>query len=425
MKSFSQKVPLNWMLLGTTLLFGGLGIVNLYSTSQGAETNLAWVQGTWLAVGVGVAAILTMIDYRIFEKLAYPILVITVMLLLAVLLVGQVRKGSQRWLSLGFLNFQPSELAKIAVILAVAKYFNHEPTLPPKGFTLRALIKPASILYPLGAIGALAIFWDGLELLAGWRFVVAGALVLWAAASFLYLLRSGLSSVHDVLSPLILVMLPAVLILRQPDLGTTLVLFFIAGSMILFVKVKPLSLLIAALGLIVVASTAWFFVLEDYQKKRVFAFVEPGSDIKGSGYHAWQSKLAVGSGRLNGKGFGESTQTQFKFLPEQHTDFVFSVWAEEWGFSGCLLMFGLLLFWLMQMIDVASHARERFEVLVAVGVVSLVFWHAAINIGMVIGMLPVVGITLPLWSYGGSSLLVTMVAIGLLMSISLRRHSFK
>jgi rod shape determining protein RodA len=415
---------LNWTLLATTLVVGGLGIVNLYSASETATSNLALVQGIWLGVGIGIALVLTVLDYRIFERLAYPVLIVTLLLLLAVLFMGRVISGSQRWLHLGAFNFQPSEMAKIAVILAVAKYYSDEPSIPPEGYTLRALIKPATILYPLGAVGALVLYWEKIPDLGGLRFLLLVLCVVWAAACFLYSLRSGRTSLHDLLSPLILVALPSLLILRQPDLGTTLVLFAIAGTITLFVKVKPLSLIIAALALVVAATSAWFFVLEDYQKNRIFAFMEPSADIKGSGYHAWQSSIAVGSGGVSGKGFRESTQTQFKFLPEQHTDFVFSVWAEEWGFTGCLVVIGLFFFWLMQMINVASSARERFGVLVSVGVVALVFWHTAINIGMVIGLLPVVGITLPLWSYGGSSLLATMVALGLLLSVSLRRHNF-
>jgi len=424
MRKLSSSGSFNWALLLTTLAVGGLGIVNLSSASRTATSNLAMIQAIWLGVGVGLAVVLTVLDYRIFERLAYPILVITLILLLAVLFAGRVISGSQRWLHLGAFNFQPSEMAKIAVVLCVAKYFNDEPSLPERGYGLRELIKPATILYPLGAIGALTLYWERLPFLGGWRFAILVGLLIWAAACFLYSLRTGRSHLHDLLSPIILVALPAVLILRQPDLGTTLVLFAVTGTMILFVKVKPLSLIIAVVAIMVAAASAWFFVLEPYQKKRVFAFLEPSADIKGSGYHAWQSRLAVGSGRVSGKGFGNSTQTQFKFLPEQHTDFVFSVWAEEWGFTGCAGVLGLFLFWLLQMINIASSARERFGALVAVGVIALIFWHVAINIGMVIGVLPVVGITLPLWSYGGSSVLATMVAIGLLLSISLRRHNF-
>jgi rod shape determining protein RodA len=418
-----KQSTFNWGLVISTLAVAGLGLVNLYSASRGASTNMAFLQGLWLGVGLAIAVVLTILDYRIFQQLAYPFLGVTLLFLLAVLVIGRVISGSQRWINLGVMNFQPSEMAKIAVILCMAKYFSDEPSLPSGGYRLRGLIKPTTVLYPVGAIGALMLFWEKLEFLGGWRFVLLVVFLVWGAGSVLYALQAGRTSLHDMLSPVILVILPAILILRQPDLGTTLMLFAIAGTMILFVKVRFLSLVIAGVVFVAAAVGSWQF-LEDYQKDRILAFISPSEDIKDSGYHSRQSMIAVGSGKTSGKGFGESTQTQFRFLPEQHTDFVFSVWAEEWGFTGCLVVLGAFLFWLVQMINVASDARERFGVLVAVGITAMVFWHVAINIGMVIGVLPVVGVTLPLWSYGGSSLLAMMASLGLLMSISLRRHTF-
>ena len=418
-----KQSTFNWGLVASTLLVAGLGLVNLYSASQGASTNMAFLQGLWLGVGLLIAVVLTVLDYRIFEQLAYPFLGLTLLFLLAVLVIGRVISGSQRWIHLGIFNFQPSEMAKIAVILCMAKYFSDEPGLPAGGYRLRDLIKPTTVLYPVGAIGALMLFWEKLEFLGGWRFAVLVVFLVLGAGSVLYALQTGRTSLHDMLSPVILVILPAILILRQPDLGTTLMLFAIAGTMILFVKVRFLSLVIAGVVFVVAAVGSWQF-LQQYQKDRILAFISPSEDIKDSGYHSRQSMIAVGSGKTSGKGFGESTQTQFRFLPEQHTDFVFSVWAEEWGFTGCLVVLGAFLFWLVQMINVASDARERFGVLVAVGITAMVFWHVAINIGMVIGVLPVVGVTLPLWSYGGSSLLAMMASLGLLMSVSLRRHTF-
>jgi rod shape determining protein RodA len=418
-----KQSTFNWGLVGATLAVAGLGLINLYSASRGASTNIAFLQGLWLGVGVLIAVVLIVLDYRIFEQLAYPILGVTLVFLLAVLVIGRVISGSQRWINLGFMNFQPSEMAKIAVILCMAKYFSDEPNIPAGGYRLRDLIKPTTVLYPVGAVGALMLFWEKLEFLGGWRFVMLVVFLVWGAGCVLYALQAGRTSLHDMLSPIILVILPAILILRQPDLGTTLMLFAIAGTMILFVKVRFLSLVIAGVVFVGAALGSWQF-LEPYQKDRILAFISPSEDIKDSGYHSRQSMIAVGSGKTSGKGFGESTQTQFRFLPEQHTDFVFSVWAEEWGFTGCLVVLGVFLFWLVQMINVASDARERFGVLVAVGITAMIFWHVAINIGMVIGVLPVVGITLPLWSYGGSSVLAMMASLGLLMSVSLRRHAF-
>jgi len=429
--SAQRTASFNFWLLLTTLALGAMGLVNLYSASRGAPSNLALLQGLWLGVGVVLALVLTALDYRIFEQLAYPILALTLLFLLVVLVAGKVIHGSQRWIGLGFFNFQPSEMAKIALVLALAKYFSDEPRWPAEGYTLMQLINPASVLYPVGAAGALILFWEHLEDLGGIRFVMLGVCLIWGAGCFLYGLRTGRTRLHDLLSPVILVVLPAILILRQPDLGTTLVLFAVAGSIILFVKVRWTALVIVgsilaavvALALVAASSDSVTF-LKDYQKRRILALIHPEVASKDDRYQADQSKIAVGSGGASGKGYMQSTQTQFKFLPEQHTDFVFSVWAEEWGFTGCMLALGLFLFWLVLIVNVASTAREKFGVLIGVGIASLLFWHVAINIGMVIVLLPVVGMTLPLWSYGGSSVLATMVGIGLLLSISQRRHNF-
>jgi rod shape determining protein RodA len=374
----------------------------------------------WMMTGIFIIMVIVKIDYKLFEKLAYPILVFSLVVLLLVLVAGREVKGARRWLQLGFFNIQPSEMVKISVVLAYAKYFSSEKSWPIGGYTLRGLIKPASILYPVGALGGLILFWDKFP--QGWGFVAMGVFLVWAAASFLFLLRSGSTSLHDILTPVILVALPALLILKQPDLGTTLVLFAISGTMILFVRIKTLSLIILAIALIGVFVTSWTYLLKPYQKDRVTAFLSPDKDTLDTGYHAKQSMIAVGSGGVSGKGFGKSTQTEFHFLPEQHTDFVFSVWAEEWGFWGSLAILGLFLFWMAQMVNIASLASDKFAILVAVGITAKFFWHTIINIGMVIGLMPVVGSTLPLWSYGGSSMITSMIGIGLLASISYRRY---
>ncbi len=421
MKARLQQSSINWMFLITTLVLGGLGLINLHSTSQSTTTNLVLVQGIWFAVGFLIIFVLTIMDYQVFERMAFPILGVTLVVLLLVLVVGREIKGSRRWLQFGAFNFQPSEMAKIAVILGLAKYFSDEPKWPSNGFTLRALIKPQSILYPIGCLGALSLFWE--ELPQGWwLFAAAGIFLFLVAASFLYMVRTGNTSLHSMINPVILVIAPAVLILRQPDLGTTLVLFAIAGTMILFIRIRTVSLILASIALVGMVVVSWNYVLKPYQKERISAFLEPSQDLRGTGYHARQSMIAVGSGGVSGKGYMESTQTQFKFLPEQHTDFVFSVWAEEWGFWGSLGVLVLFLFWFIQMINIASSARDRFGIMVAVGITSMFFWHWLVNIGMVIGLMPVVGVTLPLWSYGGSSLLISMAGVGLLISIAVRRY---
>jgi rod shape determining protein RodA len=413
----------NWGLLLTTFAVAGLGILNLSSAARTAESNLALIQGIWCGAGLVLIVVLTVLDYRIFERLAYPLLVLSLLSLLAVFFAGHVAKGGQRWLHFGGVNFQPSELAKIALVVALAKYFSDEPQIPVEGYTIRALIKPGSVLYPVGAAGALLLYWEKTEAFGSWRFLALGVCLLWAAGCALVAIRGGRTTLHDFMNPFILLLLPVILVMRQPDLGTALILFAIAGTMILFAKIKPLSLIILAVVFAGVAVMAWNVALKPYQKERILSFVKPEADVKDTGYHARQSIIGVGSGGISGKGYGESTQTQFKFLPEQQTDFVFSVWAEEWGFTGCLTAIALLCFWILQIVNVVSSAREKFGLFLAVGLLAMVFWQVTINIGMVIGVLPVVGITLPLWSYGGSSVLAVLTGVGLLMSISLRRHS--
>jgi cell division protein FtsW (lipid II flippase) len=502
MKAFEAQGRLNWLLLLTLTGVCGLGLYNLASAARGVESNLALWQGAWFGGCLVVALVLNWIDYRLFERLAYPLFLISLLALLAVLGFGKVVNNSRRWLDLGFINLQPSELMKLGIIVAIAKYFSDDaytsrvrstiskiiirahplypfgavgalfwmwssPSLLELGgwrygliglciiwlpiavlhslslgrsdsvskdkssptadvsYTLDDLIKPATPLYPLGAAFGVILFWeqDPFAALGSWRFVALGSCFIWAAVSVLFAFRTGRTSLHDLLSPVILVAVPAVLIMRQPDLGTALVLSVTAASMVLFMKVRLSSFLIASAVLVVAAVAAWSLVLKPYQQDRIKAFIAPSEDVKDTGYHAQQSIIAVGSGRLRGKGFGNSTQTRFQFLPEQQTDFVFSVWAEEQGFLGCSVVLALFLFLLVQLVNVASGARDRFGVLLCVGMASSLFWHVFINIGMVIGVLPVVGLTLPLWSYGRSSLLAFMLGFGLVLSVSYHKKS--
>jgi rod shape determining protein RodA len=234
-------------------------------------------------------------------------------------------------------------------------------------------------------------------------------------------------------------MVPTALVLVQPDLGTALMILLSSATVILFGKVRWYLVAVLLVGFVAVAGIIWNdyvrdvpeprttvvrHLLKDHQSKRISGWLDPESDLRGSGYHAAQSKIAVGSGGLHGKGWKEGTQTGLSFLPEQHTDFIFSVWAEEHGFVKCvmlLVLYGLLFIFGL---GVGFTARDRFGAFVAVGVVSMIFWQVFENIGMVIGLLPVTGITLPLLSYGGSSLVSVMLCVGLLVNISMRRHMF-
>jgi rod shape determining protein RodA len=357
----------DWVLLLLLLLEAGISILNLYSATYpirdmgGAEIFLKQIY--WFLIGFAVFLLATTFNYYVLERLAYPAYFFTVGLLILVLFAGRVMSGSQRWLSLGPISFQPSELAKIAVVLVLAKFFSERGEF--KEYRLR-----------------------------------------------------------DLWQPFILTAIPCFLILKEPDLGTSLFLALISFSMILIAKVNWKSLVILAGASGLVAPLIWFG-LKEYQQKRVLSFLRPDMDPLGAGYHINQSKIAIGSGQIWGKGYLQGTQTRLHFLPEQHTDFAFSVLAEEWGLIGSAVLLMIYLFMILWGLNIAKNSKDRFGSMIAVGIVSIVFWQVAINVGMVTGLLPVVGIPLLLFSYGGSSLITTMAAMGILMNISMRRFMFQ
>ncbi len=357
-----RHAPWHVLLLATVV--AGIGVWNLSSASRNTAPELWRSQVAWLGVGLAVCGAMTVFDYRYLLHLAYPVYGVIVALLLAVLLKGHAAMGARRWLDLGPVHLQPSELMKIGMVLVLARFF-HEDTQHKDGYSLPNLWQPALLL-----------------------------------------------------------LAPVALVMKQPDLGTAMIIAAVAGTMVLFAKVRWKSLAIAAAALVGAAVFAWSSVLKKYQRDRILTFLDPESDVLGKGYHATQSLIAVGSGRSFGKGWGNGTQTQLSFLPEQHTDFIFSVWGEEHGFVGAIILIGLYLLLLVAVIGVAAGAREKFGAFLAVGVAGILFWHVFVNIGMVTGVLPVVGVTLPLMSYGGSSVLTNMVALGLLMNVGMRRHLF-
>jgi rod shape determining protein RodA len=313
-----------------------------------------------LLIGILAMFIAFSVDYRFIARHAYVIYGFSIALLIVVFFVGTAVKGSQRWINLGGFSFQPSELMKLTLIPALARYFDeHRLTRP-------------------------------------------------------YRLR-------ELAIPFLIVFLPFLIILRQPDLGTALMLLIIFASMVIFVGVRWKSVLLAASGLLILLPPAWFF-LKEYQKQRILTFLNPDQDPLGTGYHILQSMIAIGSGGFFGKGFLKGSQTQLKFLPEQQTDFIFSVFAEEWGFLGGLILVLIFLALILWGVKIARHARDYTGMLIALGITMLIFWEVFINIGMVLGILPVVGIPLPFLSYGGSSLVVMMAAVGLLLNISVRRY---
>ncbi|MCW8891809.1 MAG: rod shape-determining protein RodA [Deltaproteobacteria bacterium] len=363
---FDRRLVVNfdWVLLLTVLLLAGLGILNLFSATASWQsgTPLYMKQLVWLGGGVGIALTICLFDYRHLEYFAIHIYLISVAMLVFVLTMGKTTMGATRWIDLGFFNLQPSEVIKIAIILLFARIFSK--SAGPFGYGFLELWKPA----------------------------------LW-------------------------LIIPVVLILRQPDLGTTIMVLFIAVTMLLFAGLKRGTVVILSFISILTAILAWFG-LHNYQRARLRTFLNPEADPLGSGYHIIQSKIAVGSGGLFGKGFLQGTQSQLSFLPERHTDFAFSVFAEEWGFAGSLILLALYLFLIIWGLYVARRAVDRFGLFLAVGVTAMIFWHIVVNLGMVIGLLPVVGVPLPLFSYGGTSMVTTMIGVGLLMNVSMRRFMF-
>ncbi|OGP68838.1 MAG: rod shape-determining protein RodA [Deltaproteobacteria bacterium RBG_13_47_9] len=355
----------DWTLLGIVLLIASIGILNLYSTTLGGEvsgTPLYLKQIFWLLIGLSVMVVIAFTEYRFYSDFAYIVYTVAFFFLLVVMGYGIITSGAQRWIKIGSISFQPSEFVKISLILALAKFFQRPPGR--EGYSLKDLTLP-----------------------------------------FLFLL------------------LPMVLILKQPDLGTSIILLLIFFSILIFVKIRWSTLLTIGLGGAAILPISWSF-LKEYQKRRIITFFNPELDPLGAGYHLIQSKIAVGAGGIIGKGFMKGTQCKLGFLPEQQTDFIFSALGEEWGLIGSLMIVGLYFMLILWGLRIAVQSKDRFGAILSFGVVAMLFWHIFINIGMVLGMMPVVGIPLPLLSYGGSFLLSTMIGMGLLLNVSMRRYLF-
>ena len=353
----------DWGLMGLAILIGCMGLITLYSAvtaeAPTPQKVLFFKQLLWFSVGLFAMVATFLFNYKILDRWAQPIYFVCIALLMAVLFAGKYVGGSRRWLIIGPVSFQPSEFVKIAVILALARYYSKD--AKTRGFTLRELVRP-----------------------------------------------------------LMIIMLPVLLIGMQPDLGTAGLVVLIAGSITVFVKIERRSFAYLIASGAVLVPMIWFF-LKEYQKKRILVFLDPDRDPLGAGYHIIQSKIAIGSGMLGGKGYLKGTQNALSFLPEEHTDFIFSVLAEEWGFLGSITLVLLFLLLIIWGLNVAHGCREPFGTIVAVGVTAMIFWQAFINIGMSMGLLPVVGVPLPFVSYGGSSVLTTAISIGLLLNVSMRR----
>ena len=344
-----------------TLIICVIGIINLYSATINIGTEVFKKQILWVSIGLFITVLLSLIDYRLLLRYASHFYIINILLLIVVLIIGREISGAKSWLSLGgIISVQPSELAKISVILILAKFYHDDFSAGPFG-------------------------------------------------------------VFDLVKPFALFFIPVLLIVIQPDLGTAFIVGLISISIILFAGVKTKHLIFLVIVGCVLFVPLWGHFLKDYQKVRIMSFMDPSQDPLGSGYHAIQSKIAIGSGKLSGKGFMQGTQTQLRFLPEQHTDFAFSVIAEEWGFLGAfftILLFFILILWIL---DTSSRSKDKFSMFVCFGIASMFFWHTLINVGMVIGIFPVMGLPLLFISYGGSATLTSLIAIGIVMGIRMRK----
>jgi len=356
--------------LGVLLTLLGIGILTLYGIqpvhplAQKAPPYFL-KQTIWILVGAVAFVLMASINYHALVRFAYPLWVISVLLLVGVLVAGRSIQGARRWISFGFFSIQPSELAKVSLLLALAKVFS---TIPRRG---------------------------------------------------------GLS-LPDMATPTLLLGVPLLLILKQPDLGTGLALVSISAAMIFVIGLRSKVLIYSLLFGLIAFPFFWLFFwnhLRDYQKARLLTFVNPAHDTSGTGYHVAQSKITIGSGQLFGKGLFGGTQSQLKFLPEGHTDFIFAVFAEAWGFVGVAVMLILFLLLVVWGIEIALLAKDRLGSLLAVGVVGLFSFHVTVNIGMTLGNMPTVGIPLPLISYGGTAMVSTLGLFGLLLNIKLRRFT--
>ncbi|HKK90115.1 MAG TPA: rod shape-determining protein RodA [Desulfobacteraceae bacterium] len=355
----------DWGLFLVTFLISGVGLAVLYSAvSAGGETSVQLLfkkQLVWMLCGLAVMVISFTVHYRFFDKSSLAIYWVCIGLLVAVLVFGKYIGGSRRWLALGPFTMQPSELMKLSIIIVLASVYSIASS--EEGLSFKGLLKPGLLL-----------------------------------------------------------LLPFTLIVNQPDLGTSLLLFFIAACMTIFVKVQKRVLSICT-GITAAAVPLVWFVLKEYQKARILTFLNPERDPLGAGYHIIQSKIAIGSGMLFGKGYLKGTQNALSFLPEQHTDFILSVLAEEWGLAGCSLLLALYFVLLLWGLNISYCCRDRFGSILAFGITVMIFWQVFINVGMVMGLMPVVGVPLPLISYGGSSVVTNMVGIGILLNVSMRNFT--
>lgn len=354
----------DWSLLGVIASLLCIGVLTIYSVTangQGSKFPIFAKQGLWIGVGALAFVVVASMDYHKLARFSYILYGLGLLLLLVVMLSGKTSRGAQRWISLGPVAIQPSEFVKLPLLLMLSSYYASQAR-------------------------------------SGW--------------------------LYRVIVPGLLALPGFFLILKQPDLGSSLSFIAIYIILLLAVGVKSKAFGLVLLTALMIFPFAWgelWGSLHDYQKERILSFVDPAYDTGGKGYQGLQSRIAIGSGELMGKGLHGGTQTQFKFLPEGHTDFVFAVFAEEWGFLGAVVLVLLFLTLFLLGLDIASKAKDMLGALLAVGVVGMMAFNVVVNIGMTVGLAPIVGIPLPLLSYGGSATIMTMAALGLLLSVKRRR----
>ena len=398
--------PLDWPLVLATLGLIGIGLATVYSATSvpGAHEGLWAKQLVWCGVAVGVAWLIAIVHYRVYDSVSWPLYAVSLMLLLAVFAIGVERLGAKRWIEFGSFQFQPSELAKLATIFVLARFFDHSRLdlrkirwwLPP----LIIAMVPFALVAKEPDLGTASSFPAMLIAMYFWAGMPAGQLLL------------GLSPIFNV------------------------ALFFLTGSVWWFVglfagllayarpRLVVLVAMVALNGAVAVALPKLWNHMHDYQRRRIETFLNPERDPSGAGYQVIQSKIAIGSGGLVGKGYLKGSQKALAFLPMRHTDFIYSVVGEELGLLGSLtvvLLYGIVVF---RGFRLASIARDGFAGLMAVGITTALFFHIMVNMLMTIGWAPVTGVPLPFLSYGGTALIVNCIQIGLLQNVALRRREY-
>ncbi|MEJ0026796.1 MAG: rod shape-determining protein RodA [Rhizomicrobium sp.] len=351
----------NWGMVLLITIVACIGFAMLYSVAGGNFSPWATTQIIRFLAGFAILVAVSVVDIRTWLSLAYPAYGVSLVLLIGVVIAGHVGKGAERWITLGPLGLQPSELMKISLVLALARFLH--------GKSVEDISKPANLALALAMIG-----------------------------------------------------IPAVFVVLQPNLGTTLIILADGASLLFLAGLSWWWILPALSAVAVAVPTAWQFVLHDYQKRRVLTFLDPASDALGAGWNITQAKIAIGSGGATGKGFLGGTQSKLNFLPEKHTDFIFTNFAEEFGFVGSVALLILFAVIIGYGVQIAGSARSQFGRLLAMGLTLNFFFYIMINASMVMGLIPVVGIPMPLISYGGSAMFSVMFGFGLLMSVHVHRQ---